>query len=218
MFLILWSIWSSIKFLGSVISTGLHKVQSIIINQKRNILYYYIVKCKWFWTGYPRNHESVIVYLPSNTSKNFQTWMNQITPALEYGNWRPSATHNHLLWSSLYLWRHKQEVFSNWWNRIKNWTNIFLQKSMAYIWRMDKIKLDRSKKEKINYRWDKNRGLVASLEWFIFTSFSNSRFAADVVHLCKLSVCLAHEDVKRREKGHAIKLMAVKLHFRILTS
>ena len=111
--------------------------------------------------------------------------MNQITPALKYGNWRPSATHNHLLWSSLYLWRHKQEGFSDWWNRIKNWTNIFLQKSIG---EWTKLKLDRSKKEKINYRWDKIRGLVARFEWFIFTSFSNSRFAADVIHLCKLSV------------------------------
>ena len=37
--------------------------------------------------------------------------MNQITP-LENGNRRPFATHNHLLWSSLYLWRHKHAVFS----------------------------------------------------------------------------------------------------------
>ena len=39
-----------------------------------------------------------------------------------------------------------------------------------------KFKPDRSKTELINYRLDKIRGLIASLEWFIFKSFPNLKF------------------------------------------
>ena len=87
-------------------------------------------------------------YLPSKSSKTFRIRMNHITP-LENGNRRPLATHNHLLWSSLYLWRHKHAVFSEWWNRIKKLRYYFSFKRILLKSReRTKFKHYRSKTEK----------------------------------------------------------------------